>query len=92
MLKRLAGEFIRFFLVGLVWTIVNIYLMWLAIDILGLFGWLGSTLVTILVLIGKYYSYIWIKLIQPKFMRFLAANFTFPITINIINIFEGFSK
>ena len=84
-------QFSKFLFVGIIWTIVNIVLLWLLIDVLGLAGWLGSSIVVFSALIGRYYHYVFLKVIKPHFMKFLGTNFVFSLlTVVFMSLFVDF--
>jgi putative flippase GtrA len=78
--KKTAVDFIKFLSVGGVWTLINIVLMWLLIDLLGMAGWLGSTIVVIIAFLGRYYTYLSINLIHNHFIKYASTNITFSVT------------
>lgn len=77
--RKELDHFIRFSIVGAVWTAVNIAIMWLLIDVLGLAGWLGSTIGIAVLYIGRYYNYLWLKVIEPKFWKYVYASGLFSL-------------
>lgn len=86
--KRLAKDFVKFLSVGAIWTISNIFLMWVLIDIIGMSGWLGSTIVVIIAFFGRYQTYLMINLIHKKFIKYASTNIGFSIiTIALMSLF-----
>ena len=72
-----AYDFGKYLFVGIIWTLLNIFLMWLFIDILGFSTVTGATIVVIGVFFGKYYSYRIIKLIKDQFTKYAVTNIAF---------------
>lgn len=77
--KKLARDFSKFFAVGLVWTIINIFLMWVTIDVGGMPGWLGSSIVVIISFFGRYYHYLYVNLIEREFGKYAVTNILFGL-------------
>ncbi len=82
-MKKHIKNFSKFTLIGAIWSLLNIFLMWLVLDIIGMPTLIGSTLVVSFIFITRFYAYIFIGLIHPKFIRYAAANISFPI-LNIV--------
>ncbi len=72
-------RFIRFSVVGGVWTAINIGIIWLLVDELGLPGWLGSSIGMVILYIGRYYSYLLLKVIAPRFWKYVYASGIFSL-------------
>ena len=86
--RKTAKDFIKFFSVGATWTLINIFLLWLIIDIIGMSGWAGSTLVVIIAFFGRYYTYLLIDLINKHFIKYASTNATFSLaTIALMSLF-----
>lgn len=75
--KKDLSTFVRFSLVGAVWTLVNIGTDILFIDHWNLPGWLGAFLSYIILYIGRYYSYLWLKVIEPQFWKYVYSTAIF---------------
>lgn len=75
------SSFIRFSLAGGIWTVINIGMMWLLIDVMKLPGWLGSTIGMVILYIGRYYTYLLLKAMEPKFWRYVSASGVFSLLI-----------
>ena len=58
-----VDRFIRFSLVGGIWTVINIVIMYVLIDLWHLPGWLGSSIGIVILYIGRYYNYLCLKVI-----------------------------
>lgn len=79
LIKKLAGQFGKFLGVGLIWTLLSMFFMWMLIDIMGIPGWLGSSAVVALVFFGRFYTYILIGLMKHEFMKYASANIVFSL-------------
>jgi putative flippase GtrA len=75
------SKFIRFSLAGGIWTVINIGMMWLLIDMLHFPGWLGSSIGVAVLYVGRYYTYLLLKAMQPKFWRYVSASGVFSLFI-----------
>jgi len=85
--KKLTYDFGKFLYVGAVWTIINIFFMWIIIDIWGMPGWLGSSFVVIASFLGRYYHYLRIGLIHDHFMKYTYTNIGFSLaTIALMSL------
>lgn len=81
--ERYVGKdldrFIRFSVVGGVWTAINISIIWLLVDRLNLPGWLGSGIGLVVLYIGRYYSYLVLNVIGPQFWKYVSASGIFSV-------------
>ncbi|MCF8257033.1 MAG: hypothetical protein K9J06_05745 [Flavobacteriales bacterium] len=75
------SKFVRFSVAGGIWTVINIAMMWLLIDVWHLSGWLGSIIGVIIVYIGRYYTYLLLNAMEPKFWRYVSASGVFSLFI-----------
>jgi putative flippase GtrA len=75
------SKFVRFSLAGGIWTVINIGVMWLLIDELHFPGWLGSTIGVVILYVGRYYTYLLLKAMQPRFWRYVSASGVFSLFI-----------
>lgn len=84
-LRKLGGrwdsKFVRFSLAGGIWTVINIGMMWLMIDMWHLPGWLGSTIGVVVLYVGRYYTYLFLKAMEPRFWRYVSASAVFSLFI-----------
>lgn len=78
-MRKHIKNFSKFTFVGLVWTLLNIYLMWLVIDIVKIPTLIGSTLVVAFVFVSRFYAYVFIGLIHHKFIKYAATNISFSL-------------
>jgi putative flippase GtrA len=76
-----SSTFIRFSIAGGIWTVINIGMMWLLIDVMRLPGWLGSTIGVVILYVGRYYTYLLLKAMEPKFWRYVSASGVFSLLI-----------
>ncbi|MBD3310702.1 hypothetical protein GF351_05795 [Candidatus Woesearchaeota archaeon] len=77
--SRYSMNFLRYLAVGIVFTLLNIFCMWMVIDLLGISTVVGSALVVTVMFLGKYYAYVLLGLIYKKFARYLAVGIIFPV-------------
>lgn len=75
--KKDFSTFIRFSIVGAVWTIVNIGTDILFIDQWNLPGWLGALLSYIILYVGRYFSYLAVKVMQAQFWKYVYSTAIF---------------
>ncbi len=71
----------RFALVGAVWTAINIATDILFIDHLQLPGWMGSLLSYLILYVGRYYTYLLYKVIEPKFWKYVYSTLIFTLVM-----------
>ena len=81
LLKKDLSTFVRFSLVGAVWTAINIGSDILLVDYWGLPGWLGTLIGFVILYIGRYYSYLLFKVIQPQFWKYVYSTAIFTLVI-----------
>jgi putative flippase GtrA len=75
------SHFVRFSIAGGIWTAINIGIMWLLIDVLHLPGWLGSTIGVLVLYVGRYYTYLLMKVMEPEFWKYVSASGVFSLFI-----------
>jgi putative flippase GtrA len=85
-IQQLIGEtwqskFVRFSLAGGIWTVINIGMMWLLIDVWHLPGWLGSSISIAILYVGRYYTYLILDAMEPRFWRYVSASGVFSLFI-----------
>jgi len=91
--KKLANDFGKFLFVGVIWTVLSIFIMWILIDVLGMYGWLGSSIAVVIVLIGRFYTYLLVRLIHNQFIKYISANIGFSIaTVGLMSLFVDILK
>jgi putative flippase GtrA len=99
MIRRLAKKhskkFALFLAIGIVKTILTIFLSWILIDMLKFKALAGSTLVVVIVFFITYFLHRLTKVIKPAFVRYTSATFFFNLlTIAFVWVlvdFGGFS-
>lgn len=79
LLKRDFSTFVRFALVGAVWTAINIGSDILLIDYLDLPGWLGAIISYVILYVGRYYTYLIFKVIEPQFWKYVYSTLVFTL-------------
>ena len=77
--KKLVTDFIKFVIIGILWSCINVLLMWLFVDMMHMYGYISSAISIVAVHLGRYYSYVLIKLLHPQFWKFTYTNITFSI-------------
>lgn len=77
--KKLIKDFGKFVSIGFIWSGINVMLVWLLVDFMGITALLSSTISIIVALLGRFYSYLLIGLIHPNFIKFATANVTFTL-------------
>ncbi len=83
--KKDAKNFAKYLIIGIIWTIFYVYLMKIVIDIMKIPTLIGSTLAVSLVFIGKFYSYVLVKLMKNGVKNLLkyASIDSISIVLNI---------
>lgn len=82
--KKDLGTFVRFTLVGLVWTILNVGSdIWL-IDHLELPAWLGALIGYFVLYVGRYFSYLALKVIERQFWKYVYSTIAFTLVMWLI--------
>jgi len=69
-LKKLIVHFSKFTFIGIVATILNIFFVWLFIDILKIKTIIAVTLVVMTIFLSKFYLYVLIRLIKGQFLKY----------------------
>ncbi|MFM1875530.1 MAG: hypothetical protein RL266_1267 [Bacteroidota bacterium] len=75
--RKDLSTFVRFSLVGAVWTAINIGSDILFIDHWNLPGWLGALISYVILYIGRYYSYLWLRVMEPQFWKYVYSTAIF---------------
>jgi len=81
LIKKDWDRFLRFSLVGAVWTAFNIGSDILLVDYWDLPGWLGTLIGLIILYVGRYFSYLLLKVIEPQFLKYLYSTAIFTLLI-----------
>mgnify|MGYP006162052633 FL=1 len=82
--KKDLSTFIRFSMVGAVWTILNIGSDILLIDHYELPGWLGALIGYVVLYIGRYYSYLLLKVLEPQFLKYVYSTIAFTFVMWVL--------
>lgn len=77
--KEHGKLFSIFVLIGLAKSVLTIAMAWLLIDIIGLSGFIGSTITTVIMFFVTYYSYVFLKVVKPRFAVYAPITITFNI-------------
>ncbi len=76
---RRGRDFSKYLVIGVIWTFLNIFLMWLLIDYWR-FPTIYSTVgASVLLFFSKFYAYILVGLIENKFLRYTSTVIGFYI-------------
>ena len=79
--KKDWSRFIRFSVVGAVWTAFNIGSDILLVDYWGFPGWFGTLIGLAILYVGRYFSYLALKVIEPQFLKYLYSTAIFTLII-----------
>ncbi len=86
LLKINLNTFLRFSIVGALWTLINISTDILFVDVLKFPGWLGTLIGFVILYVGRYYSYLLLKVIEPRFWKYVYATIAFTFVIWLVKI------
>lgn len=75
--SRYSGSFIKYLLVGIIWSLLNIAFMWLLIDKFKLPTIMGSTIVVLVLFITKFYAYSAIGFMEKNFLKYASTSIGF---------------
>ena len=81
LLKKDLSTFVRFSIVGAVWTAVNIASDVLLIDHAELPAWLGAFVSYVILYVGRYFSYLLPKVIEPQFFKYVYSTILFTVVM-----------
>lgn len=81
LIRRDWNRFLRYSLVGVVWTAFNIGSDVLLVDYWDLPGWLGTLIGLVILYIGRYFSYLLLKVIEPQFLKYVYSTAIFTLLI-----------
>jgi len=80
--NKLIIPFTKYFTIGVTFTLLNIFLMWLLIDILGLYSAIGASITVVGLFFLKYYTYILTNFMKRNFMYYASID----IASRILNV------
>lgn len=83
---RDSSRFIRYTLVGALWTVINIGTDVLLVDYVKLPGWAGTLISLVILYIGRYYSYLFLDVIKPEFLKYVSSTLIFTLCIWVVKI------
>ena len=86
LLKTDLNTFVRFAFVGVLWTSINIATDVFLVDHIHLPGWLGTLIGYVILYVGRYYTYLLLKVIQPEFWKYVYATVAFTFVIWLLKI------
>ena len=78
-MKKHIKYFSLYVIFGVVWSALNVFFMWLVLDIIRMPTLLGSTLVVFGTFILRYYSGLFIGLLKPSFIKYTITNISFSL-------------
>jgi putative flippase GtrA len=81
LVKKDWSRFLRYSLVGAIWTAFNIGSDVVLIDYWSLPGWLGTLIGILILYLGRYFSYLLLNVIQPEFLKYVYSTAIFTLII-----------
>lgn len=73
-------NFSKYLIVGIIWTALNIASMWFFIDIRGFPTVYASSVIAAVLFFGKFYVYLFVNLIENKFLKYASATIGFYLS------------
>jgi len=67
---KIGRDFVKYTIVGIAFTFVNIFLMWLFIDVMEMPTVAGATLAVIIIFFTKYFAYILVRFMVRGFLKY----------------------
>lgn len=80
---KYSANFIKYLLVGVLFTLLNIFMMWVAIDVWKFSTVVASTVIVVLLFFGKFYAYLALKMIHNSLLKYCLASGV----LALVNIF-----
>jgi putative flippase GtrA len=84
-MKRLAIDFTKYSVVGLLVTLANVFFMWLFIDVFKIYTFLASSIVVITLYFVKFIAYHKVNLIHRQFIKYSTIQVSSAL-LNIIGV------
>ena len=81
LLKKDLSTFVRFSIIGAIWTVLNIGSDILLVDYWELPGWLGTMIGYVVLYVGRYFSYLAWNVIQPQFWKYVYSTAIFTVVM-----------
>ena len=81
-IRKNSKNFSKYLVIGIIWTVIYIYIIGVVIDKIGIPTLLGSTISISLVFIGKFFTYVSVNLMNGGF-----KNFTKYAYVDLVSIF-----
>ena len=81
LLKKDLSTFVRFSIIGAIWTVLNIGSDILLVDYWELPGWLGTMIGYVILYVGRYFSYLAWNVIQPQFWKYVYSTAIFTVVM-----------
>ena len=82
MLRETIFPFTKYLTIGVIFTLLNVFFMWLLIDVFGLYSAIGASITVVGLFFLKYYAYILTNFMKKNFMRYASIN----IASKILNV------
>lgn len=79
-------DFSKYSIVGVTATSINIFLMWVSVDLWEINTLIATSTVVTLLFFYKFYGYIYIGLFHKEFFKFFIVNVTSAV-LNVVLIF-----
>ncbi len=83
-LKKDLTTFIKFSVVGAIWTVANVAMDIAFVKYLNLPSWFGTLLSYFILYVGRYYSYLALNVIQPQFWKYAYSTIAFTAVIYLL--------
>lgn len=77
---KTGKDFTKYLIVGILYTLLYIFLMWLFIDIFKIHTIIASTVIVFSILILKFYTYVIINLIHHRFLKYITIELGFILS------------
>ncbi|MAG08653.1 hypothetical protein CMO89_04215 [Candidatus Woesearchaeota archaeon] len=68
--KKHGLNFLKYSIVGGAWSAINVFLMWLLIDVISINTVIGSTSIVVVLFIARFYMYVAIDLMHKQFLKY----------------------
>ena len=81
-IRKNSKNFSKYLIIGIIWTVIYIYVIGVVIDKVGIPTLLGSTISISLVFLGKFFTYTSVNLMKGGF-----KNFTKYAYVDLVSIF-----
>ena len=80
-----AKSFTKYTVIGVFFTVLNIFLNWVFIDVIGLYSAIGASIVSVILFFGKFYIYVITNFLHNKFIGYIIVN-VISMVLNVLLI------